>query len=77
MEPLVQLEEESEKLLGEIIFEDNIVLSTEGLLEVDRHLFLRLCFYRCSEAPVLSSPSCTVPVVRGDERVRSHPWRRG
>ena len=31
MEPLVQLEEESKKLLGEIIFEDNIVLSTEGL----------------------------------------------
>ena len=31
MEPLVQLEEESEKLLDKIIFEDNIVLSTEGL----------------------------------------------
>ena len=31
MEPLVQLEDESEKLLDEIIFEDNIVLSTEGL----------------------------------------------
>ena len=31
MEPLVQLEEESEMLLDEIIFEDNIVLSTEGL----------------------------------------------
>ena len=31
MESLVQLEEKSEKLLDEIIFEDNIVLSTEGL----------------------------------------------
>ena len=31
MELLVQLEEESEKHLDEIIFEDNIVLSTEGL----------------------------------------------
>ena len=44
-------------------------------LKVDRHLFLRLYFYRCSEAPVLSSPSCIVPVeiresdptVPGDE----------
>ena len=31
LEPLIQLEEESEKLLDEIILEDNIVLSTEGL----------------------------------------------
>ena len=31
MEPLVQPEEESEKLVDEIIFEDNIVLSTKGL----------------------------------------------
>ena len=31
LEPLVQLEEESKKLLDEIILEDNIVLSTEGL----------------------------------------------
>ena len=31
LKPLVQLEEESEKLLDKIILEDNIVLSTKGL----------------------------------------------
>ena len=31
LEPHVQLEEESKKLLDEIILEDNIVFSTEGL----------------------------------------------
>ena len=42
------------------------------LHEVNGHLYVGVCLYKCSEVPVLSSPSCTVPVVLEDERVQSH-----